>query len=241
MPTSPAFNLFYDSHLSLVEGGVVDNDLDKGGATWYGISSGFLKTIGRQGPLSKSDAKKIAFDYFWEPNELDEMNQVAAWSYCDALFNHSQVAATRIFQVGLGVEADGVMGPKTREAAKSINQKLFIERYRVARTRYYTGLVKSDSTQLEFMVGWIDRVHRLNQALLTSGLLKGEITKLPWYTSSTAKATGWGVAITTIAATIGSSEAQGFIDWLATQFPQFGVLGVVGAWLAKHNFKEGIK
>lgn len=236
---TPAFELFYDKHLSLVEGGVVDHNLDKGGATWYGISTGFLQGIGRQGPISKDDAKKIAFDYFWEPHGMDQMDPVAAWGYCDALFNHSSKAATRIFQSALDVTVDGIPGPMTRDAAKSINQKLFLERYRIARTRYYKELVEKDPTQLAFLVGWVDRVHRLQQAMLVNGLLTGELAKLPWYQSGTAKATGWGVLVAGLVTTLTSSGAdtESIVEWARTQLPQGGLLGVIAAWLAKHRFK----
>lgn len=193
---TPEFESFYDNHLSLVEGGVVDHDLDKGGATWYGISSGFLDNIGRKGPVSKADAKKITFEYFWEANGCQEMDQVAAWSYCDAIFNHSPRAAGKMLQHGLQVTVDGSVGPKTREAARQVNRKLFIERYRVFRTRYYADLVKNDATQMVFLVGWIDRVHRLNQAMLVGGLFQNELKTLKWYSadnySVNVKSAGFG-------------------------------------------------
>lgn len=198
---TPEFELFYDRHLSKVEGGIVDHNLDDGGATWYGISSGFLEDIGRKGPVSKADAKEIAYDYFWEPNGCQDMAPVAGWSYCDALFNHSPEAAAEMLQHALQVTVDGIVGPRTRKAAKSINTRLFIMRYRVYRTRYYAALVKDDPTQLAFLVGWVDRLNKLNQAMLVSGLLKETLKKLKWYSPARAsvnvKAAGFGMLMLT--------------------------------------------
>jgi len=242
---TPAFELFYDQHLSPVEGGEVDIDVDRGGATWYGISSGFLKGIGRKGPISKADAKKISFEYFWEPAKCDEMDPVAAWSYCDALFNHSPRAAARIFQGALGVKVDGSVGPKTRAAAKDINQRLFVERYRIARTRYYVSLVKNDPTQFTFFVGWVDRVHRLNQAMLVNGLFEQVLKDLPWHKSvlqseqtkvNTIGVAGGGALLAMFFPDLDLSSVQGFFEnpelWKA------GVGGIVLRNVAKWRAKN---
>lgn len=197
---SPAFEAWY-SYLQSVEGGVIDHDLDNGGATWHGISSRFLESIGRQGPISKGDAKLIAYDYFWEGIGAESMAPVVAWCYADAYFNHRPDAAVKLMQSALGVKQDGIVGPATRTAAgpNAVNARLFWEQYASARTALYTRLVKADSTQLAFLTGWNNRVRRLGQAMLVAGLAEPDLQAMPWYRKAMesagpgTKATGIGV------------------------------------------------
>lgn len=86
-----------------------------------------------------------------------------------------------MLQHALDVKVDGVVGPKTREAAVAVNRRLFVARYRVFRTRYYWNLVQAKPEQAKFLVGWIDRVHRLNEAMLIAGLFEADLQTLPWY------------------------------------------------------------
>jgi len=197
---SPEFEQWY-GYLQSVEGGVVDHDLDNGGATWHGISARFLESIGRQGPISKADAKQIAHDYFWQGIGADTMAPVVAWCYADAYFNHRPDAAIKLLQGALGVKQDGIAGPATRAAAApdAVNARLFWETYASARTALYTGIVKADPTQMAFLTGWNNRVRRLGQSMLAAGLAEPEMQKMPWYQKAMqaagpgTKATGIGV------------------------------------------------
>ena len=40
---------------------------------------------------------------------------------------------------------------------KKKNDSLFIERYRLERVKYYNGIAQRNSTQLKFLIGWINR------------------------------------------------------------------------------------
>lgn len=196
---TPEFEAFYGAHLAKAEGGVTNHKDDLGLQTWYGVSSAFLEGIGRVGPISKLDAKQLFFEHFWQPTGCQDMDPVAGWAYCDALVNHRPSPAAKMLQHALQVSEDGVVGPATKAAAKSINRKTFIERYRTYRSRFYVKICKRNPSQLSFLVGWMDRVHLLLQAMLITGLLKSDLQKLTWYSpdnfSSTTKSAGIGVGM----------------------------------------------
>jgi hypothetical protein len=196
---TPEYEAFYDAHLQRAEGGVTNHKDDAGSETWYGVSSAFLDGIGRKGPVSREEAKQIFYDYFWEPSGCQQMDPVAAWAYCDALVNHRPAAAAKMLQHALQVTVDGVIGEETKAAAVSVNRKMFLERYRVYRVRFYVKICKNNISQMVFLVGWMDRVHILFEAILLQGLLKSELQKLPWYSpdnyTETTKSAGIGLGM----------------------------------------------
>lgn len=196
---TPEFEAFYDSHLAKAEGGRTNHKDDAGRETWYGVSSAFLDGIGKVGPITKEEAKHIFYDYFWEPTGCQDMDPIAGWAYCDALVNHRPGPAAKMLQHSLEVTVDGMVGPATREAARSVNRKTFMERYRVYRMRFYVKICKGNPSQLSFLVGWTDRIHLLYQSMLITGLLKADLQKLAWYSpdnySSTTKSVGIGAGM----------------------------------------------
>ncbi len=40
---------------------------------------------------------------------------------------------------------------------KKKNDSLFVERYRLERVKYYNGIAQRNSSQMKFLVGWINR------------------------------------------------------------------------------------
>ena len=114
-----------------LEGGLVEDPRDPGGITKFGISLSAYPGLGREGilALSLEQAKDIYQRDYWEKGKCDLLPPALRLIFFDSCVNQGVLAATKILQKSLGVEADGVLGPKTLEAAKRLSpQKLLAQR-----------------------------------------------------------------------------------------------------------------
>lgn len=235
----------YVEWVLLAEGKYSNDKNDRGGVTNYGLSKRFLDDIGwGKAPPSREEAITIYHTYFWKGWMCDQMHPLVAWCACDAYVQHPPKAAALMIQQALGVSMDGIIGAKSLEAAKNPNLLLFWQKYRLARIRYYNDIVKNDASQFDFLDGWHNRVHKLAEGILFSGLVQIEPTKKGLsgaLTSSTAKATSLGGLFGVVAGGLAylGIEPQSALDWLTQVAPSGGLFGVAVAWIAKHNFKDG--
>ncbi len=149
---------------------------DKGGATKYGISLRFYKTIeGNESAtnkdimsLSMEDAKSIYKKYFWDPSKYGKIkSQTIAYKVFDMSVLIGAKKANKMLQESLNnivkgsnLVVDGIIGEKTLNL---INEKcngyelslldflinLFVE--------YFKSICEKDKSQLKFLSGWIAR------------------------------------------------------------------------------------
>ena len=114
-----------------IEGGYVDHPNDPGGATNFGISTRFLRSIGDQRnvrSLTREDAIDLYKRYFWDKVWGDQIaDQDLALCLFDAAVNQGPGAAVKFLQEalnryeeGAGLPVDGVMGPETVAAANAV-------------------------------------------------------------------------------------------------------------------------
>jgi lysozyme family protein len=179
---SDYFEPFFE-HLMTDEGGYLSGEQakkikDPGGATKYGISLRFLKSldidiadINNDGViderdiviLNKQQAKELYLLYFWNPlytklNSKQIQNRIFNFGV-----NAGKQKAVKIFQDTVNhtiqcplLKTDGIFGEKTLKAANTLNQDKLYENYVISLEAYYRGLNKP-----QFLKGWLNRLRRL--------------------------------------------------------------------------------
>ena len=230
--------------LLAAEGAHDDNPADRGGETHFGLSARFLASIGwKGGPPTQAQAIDIYREHFWRGWRCHEMHPFVAWCACDAYVQHPSKAATMMLQQGLGVDPDGISGPMTLDAARSPNLTAFWRRYRLARIRYYCDIVANDPTQSVFSVGWQDRLHKLAEGILFSGIVQSDPsapgTLRAAVQSPGAKAAGFGGIAALL---VGALQWAGWSpdtvgEWLTNIGAPSGLAAIAAAWLSRIRLK----
>ena len=154
------------------EGGFVNNPLDKGGPTNFGITAaelGRVRNLGRPATADEveamSRAEAIAIykrSYITEP----KFDQIADGNLrmivVDSGVLHGVGRATRWLQAALAVPVDGVIGPVTLAALNQPALRTKAGKSVLAqRFKLIGSILKSDHSQVIFAAGWLDRVSDL--------------------------------------------------------------------------------
>lgn len=169
-----------------VEGGYVNDPLDRGGETNMGITKRVAVSHGYTGPmrdLTKEMASKIYIaDYISQPGFLPivEAEPAIAEELVDSAVNMGAARPSRWFQQSLNLmsgsrlKVDGRIGPATISAFKAYQVKAgrissckaMLDRLDSIQLAFYDGLVRADPTQKRFYKGWkrlrignVDRRH----------------------------------------------------------------------------------
>lgn len=143
------------------EGGFVNHPRDPGGATNLGITIGTLRdwrgkpvTVDDVRALTRAEAEQIYRSRFWQPVAGDQLPDGLDLVAMDGGVNSGTARGIRWLQVGLGVPADGVMGPVTIGAAQKADAVPVIKRACAARMSFLRALRHWDA----FGRGWSRRV-----------------------------------------------------------------------------------
>lgn len=131
--------------------GVVGEGELKG--TKYGIAAHAYPHLDIRN-LTLEQAKDIFHRDYWLPIRGDDLPEVIAIEVFDAAVNHGVRRATLLMQRALKVADDGIIGPVTLAAAKSIHPAVFIARFNGERLAFYTDL----DTWSHHGRGWSRRV-----------------------------------------------------------------------------------
>lgn len=176
-----------------VEGHKLTNDPnDRGGATKYGISLRYLKNVpdhdgdgfldgdlDHDGDVDEDDIRLLTPAHraeryendFWLAAKCNEMPRHVALCLLDCMIQHKPKTAKMLIQRGLGVKADGIIGTKeTIPAAMKSNPLQFVQEHLSYRAQFYHDIVVSNSTQAEWLRGWLRRCFLLEQYILTGRL-----------------------------------------------------------------------
>lgn len=147
------------------EGGYVNDPLDKGGETNYGITKRSYPNLDIKN-LTLSQAKDIYLKDFWNPLLLNSVkDQNLANNIFDFGVNagpkRSVIMLQRILREVFKktITIDGAMGPKTLEAVASVNSSALNNLFGKARAEYYQSLANRDKTQEKFLRGWLNRAN----------------------------------------------------------------------------------
>ena len=158
-----------------IEGGYVNNQKDKGGATKYGITEKVARQNGYiydMKNLTQVKAKEIYKKEYWDKVNQNEIHFNVSFLLFDFAVNsgvkqaikHLQAALNKLFINNtnhLPLIIDGIAGNKTKAALMSIkgdyNQIVKLQSILInERLRFYTGLSKTQFN--EFGKGWINRI-----------------------------------------------------------------------------------
>ena len=167
------FERIFD-YLLRVEGGYSNDENDKGGKTNWGITEEEARNFGYKGnmqDLTKDFAKNIYLKKYYLGNKLDKVvNDKVALSICDWAVNSGR-NGTKNVQVALNqingsdLVVDGILGEKSLSALNKVDEVKFLEKYHDLQRRYYRSKVEADSTQEDFLAGWLNRVQRKEEYL----------------------------------------------------------------------------
>jgi lysozyme family protein len=155
-----------------LEGGYVNNPLDKGGPTKYGVILSVWKQYGHDKDgdgdideediksLSEEDARYIAKKIFWDYFQADFIiNQSLAEFIVDWGYNSGRKTIAEKIQKLLKVDVDGVVGTQTLIALNGINQQKFFDLLKIERKVFLNNIIKRKPDQIVFYDGWMRRVN----------------------------------------------------------------------------------
>ena len=149
------------------EGGFVDNPVDRGGPTKYGITAKTLSAyrgcdVNHQdiSGLSEDEAKAIYKKLYCDtPGYSKIKNELIKELVIDCAVLHGQSRTTTWLQRTLGVKEDGICGPQTHAALGHANDYLICQKLTSERVKFIADIVVNDPSQLVFLRGWIARAY----------------------------------------------------------------------------------
>jgi lysozyme family protein len=135
------------------EGGYVDHPADPGGRTKYGISQRSYPGEDIRN-MTLERAKDIYRRDFWWKAGCDTVPDAVKFDLFDMAVNSGVQPAIRTLQRAVGVDDDGVIGPKTMQAIGAMNPIRFVARFNGYRLQFMSSL----ATCPAFGRGWANRI-----------------------------------------------------------------------------------
>lgn len=140
---------------------------DHGGQTYAGISrrahpdwDGW-KAIDRGQTPRTELVRDLYRERYWMPIRGEEIqNQSVAETIFDFAVNAGVKTASKLAQIVVGTEPDGVIGPITINAINKAGTESFLPRYTLAKIARYAEIVRRDQSQRKFLLGWVSRALR---------------------------------------------------------------------------------
>ena len=164
----PSFNDAVEEVLKH-EGGYVDDPLDRGGATNYGITQKVYKAFVKR-PVTKAEmksmpignAKAIYKKEYWDAIGGDKIKfySVAATLF-DQAVNRGVPTVSMQVQKVLGLPQDGKLGPKSIEALNKLSDKDFLSQFFLMSKKSYETIIERNPSQEKFRKGWMSRLSSL--------------------------------------------------------------------------------
>lgn len=135
-----------------------------------GITQRFYDAVAKQNGWRRVSVfdltdPEIAMCYrlIWEQSKAIQMPRLLACVHFDCSVNMSGPRANRVLQRALGVMADGVIGPRTLEAAQKALAPEVAKRQIHWRRTEYSDLVAMKPILRTFLDGWINRTNALGR------------------------------------------------------------------------------
>jgi len=154
----------------MFEGGTNHTLHDRGGLTKWGISEANYPIVNSK-DFSKEDAKDIYLSDYWFRTSCNLFCKPVALSLFDSAVNCGQSSAVKWLQessnlAGSSLVVDGIMGSKSIAAIKSLPPYIALLGMSGYRLNRYYRLVKQHPDQMKFIQGWINRVSKLQLAII---------------------------------------------------------------------------
>jgi lysozyme family protein len=143
------------------EGGYVNDPRDPGGETKYGICKRAYPTLDIRS-LTEAQAREIYFRDYWSMAHCEELPAGLDLMVLDSAVNTGIRQTVKLIQRAAGIDVDGVWGPATAAAARTLDMLTFAG----ARIDFYRALPKFPI----YGAGWCKRV---NQALAAAKAMQG--------------------------------------------------------------------
>lgn len=139
------------------EGGYVNDPVDPGGETNYGIAKRWYPDLDIKN-LTIEQAEEIYYKNYWQKMKLDLIENInIALQIFDFGVNAGTSKAIKTAQQLAMVNQDGLNGINTSGA---INNYMgdFVKDYKHARKVYYEYLADKNPTSKKFLNGWLKRI-----------------------------------------------------------------------------------
>jgi lysozyme family protein len=137
------------------EGGFVDDPMDKGGATNFGLSQRSYPTLNIK-ELTKEEALAIYKRDFWKYDDV--LDQRIADKIFDMAFNMGHAAIFLLQEIVLQVvRPDGIWGPVTEDAVNRMDPNALLTAYHAKLEQHYRNIVLAKPEEMKFLDGWLWR------------------------------------------------------------------------------------
>lgn len=154
------------------EGGYVNHQNDRGGATNYGVTQKTYDDFNNRRGAPKRDVKDIhvtdveaIYGTYWKDAHCAYMPEPLDLLMFDSAINHGAGNAVKMLQRVMGVDADGIAGRDTmralHEEVVSVGIEALCRMYLDERAVFYDRIIQRDPTQSVFAKGWLARVDHL--------------------------------------------------------------------------------
>jgi lysozyme family protein len=153
------------------EGGYVDHPDDPGGATNYGISLRWYRsvidpnaTVDDIKSLTIDDAKTLYRDHFWIDAYDRIFDERVAAKVFDMAVNMGKSQAHKLAQraaqaCGAKIEDDGILGSLSIAAINGIDAEVMLASLRATQAGWYRALANARPQFESFINGWLRRAH----------------------------------------------------------------------------------
>ncbi len=161
----------------LWEGGFVNNPIDPGGATNKGITQFTYDTyrVNKRLPardvvdITEEEVNDIYYSMYWKPSQAELAVDPLAIVLFDTAVNFGVGGAIEFLQEALGVGADGIFGPTTRNTFLANNNRTTAEKMIAGRIAYRYQRVNANPSQDAFLEGWLNRDNNLKDYIIGLG------------------------------------------------------------------------
>lgn len=150
-------------HVLPHEAGYVNDPVDRGGETNFGISKKQYPYLDIKN-LTLDDAINIYKRDYWDANRVDRLPNQYRLIYLDMVINFGPSGASKVIQkainsVGGNLKVDGKIGPFTRRQLERYTPTIDTIRYQ--RILRYHDIVLKRPNQIKYLKGWISRAREI--------------------------------------------------------------------------------
>lgn len=151
------------------EGGFVDDPVDRGGATNFGITQAVYDSYRRGKNLAtqtvrtitEKEVEDIYHQNYWLDGLCDRLPYALALVHFDFAVNAGITQAFRTLQRVVGTRVDGKFGPKSfealGEAIRNRGVNALVDAYSDERVAFYITITERRPPNLKFLRGWFLR------------------------------------------------------------------------------------
>lgn len=159
-----------------VEGGYVNDPQDPGGETYKGVARKFnskwegwiiidmAKQAGNfPANLDSNVSLQEKIKTFYEINYWDKVrgdditNQDIAESIFDFAVNAGTIASSKLAQITVKAEPDGVIGPVTLQKINAEEPRVFLALFALSKIARYVSICEKRQDSKKFFYGWVKR------------------------------------------------------------------------------------